>query len=103
MMLQKTELEKIYKEESSGGLINQDNDGLLVYKKRKQVQRDLNFFMETTNNNQKKIIQLESNFKDINTSNDKLKNEMSTIQLNLEFVKKELVEIKSILFKITHK
>jgi hypothetical protein len=95
MKLQKTEIEGIYRE-SSGALINNDMNSLIVYKKKKRAQVELENFMRMTKENQEKINFVETLFKNGDEN-------FYSIQNEIQNVKKDLLEIKNLLSKITKK
>jgi len=99
MILQKTEISGIYREETSGALINQDENALAAYRKKKNAQREMGSFMHTIKQNQEKIVQLELSYKNIN----RCANELFDFQKKeIEQMKSDLIEIKQLLLKITN-
>lgn len=98
-MLQKTEINGIYREDTSGALISQDDDALNAYRKRKNAQREIQSFMQTIKQNQEKIIQLETNYKSINRYTTEL---FDSQRKEIEQMKSDLIEIKQLLSKITN-
>lgn len=98
MILEKTEIEGIYRD-SSGALINNDLNALTAYKKKKHAQKELEIFMQTAKQNQEKILHLETNYKSIN----KCANEYIDFQRKeIAQMKFDLLEIKQLLLKITN-
>jgi hypothetical protein len=94
-MEQKTAYTGIIKD-SSGALLNKNNDALKAYKKKKEANTKLENLMKVSEINSQKISNLESNFLEINK-----KDECKRIELNS--IKQELYEIKVLLMKIKNK
>jgi Fe-S cluster assembly ATPase SufC len=99
MILQKTEIDGVYRE-SSGALINQDANALAAYKRKKHAQRELETFMQTVKENQERMVHLEMNYKSINRTTTELFNSQKK---EIEEMKLDLLEIKRLLLQITHK
>lgn len=99
MILQKTEISGIYRENTSGALISADDDALVAYRKRKNAQREIETFMQTIKKNQEKIVQLEMNYKSINRHTEELFNSQ---RKEIEQMKSDLIEIKQLISKITN-
>lgn len=99
MILRKTEVHGIYREDTSNALVNQDDDALSAYKKRKNAQREIQSFMQTIKQSQEKIVQLEMNYKSINRCTTEL---FDSQRKEIEQMKSDLIEIKQLLSKITN-
>jgi hypothetical protein len=98
MILQKTEIDGVYRE-SSGALINQDANALTAYKRKKHAQRELETFMQIVKENQEKIIQLGANYNCMTKSTTELFNSQKK---EIEKMKSDLIEIKKLLSQIIH-
>jgi hypothetical protein len=99
MILRKTEVHGIYREDTSNALVNQDDDALSAYRKRKNAQREIQSFMQTIKQSQEKIVQLEMNYKSISRCTTEL---FDSQRKEIEQMKSDLIEIKQLLSKITN-
>jgi hypothetical protein len=101
MILQKTEVNGIYREETSGALINQDIDALSAYKKRKKIQNNINSLMEITKLNQQNIKNLEFVYNQTLPCINKSNEEISKMKTEIDSMRSDLFEIKALLLQIT--